>query len=133
MLSPFAPDALTEHAREYERDNPERETLLLAATGAATVLGTGHSATRAFARAAATMTKVDVWHARLAHKTLRLDQRGPSPRRWKTEAPHVTRPTDQRRPAPAELFLGATGQTICYHVYDGSYCDIGGVHELPSR
>ncbi len=34
---------------------------------------------------------------------------------------------------PAELFLGATDQTICYHVYDGSYCDIGGVHELPSR
>ncbi len=38
------------------------------------------------------------------------------------------------RPAPAGLFLGAAGQTICYHdVHDGSYCDIGGVNELPSR
>ena len=62
MLSPFAPDALTERAREYERDNPERETLLLAAAGAAKVLGARHSATRAFARVAAT-------------KTLRRDQR----------------------------------------------------------
>ncbi len=77
MLSPFAPapDALTERAREYERDNPERETLLLAAAGAAKVLGARHSATRAFARAAATMDRVDLWHARLAMKTLRRDQR----------------------------------------------------------
>ncbi len=30
-------------------------------------------------------------------------------------------------------FLRAAGQTICYHVHDGSYCDIGGVNELPSR
>ncbi len=75
MLSPFAPDALTERTREYERDNPERETLLLAAAGAAKVLGARHSATRAFARAAATMDRIDLWHARLAMKTLRRDQR----------------------------------------------------------
>ncbi len=30
-------------------------------------------------------------------------------------------------------FFGRVGQTICYHVHDGSYCDIGGVNELPSR
>ena len=69
------PDHAAESAREFERDNPERETLLLAATGAATVLGPSHSATRAFARAAATMDRVDMWHARLALRTLRLDQR----------------------------------------------------------
>ncbi len=45
------------------------------ATGAATVLGPDHSATRAFARAAATMDRVDLWRARLALKTLRRDQR----------------------------------------------------------
>ena len=55
--------------------NPERETLLLAAAGAATVLGPGHSATRAFAKAAQTMNRVDLWHARLAMKRLRKDQR----------------------------------------------------------
>ena len=37
---------------------------------------TTRSATRAFARAAAaTMDRVDLWHARLAMKTLRRDQR----------------------------------------------------------
>ena len=73
MTFPFAPspDAEHEHARRY----PDRETLELAAAGAATVLGARHSATRAFARAAATMAKVDLWHARLALRTLRLDQR----------------------------------------------------------
>ena len=39
------------------------------------MLGASHSATRAFATAAATMTKVDLWHPRLALKTPRLDQR----------------------------------------------------------
>ena len=47
----------------------------MAAAGATVVLGPDHSATRAFARAAATMDRVDLWHARLAMKTLRLDQR----------------------------------------------------------
>ena len=53
----------------------ERETLELAAAGAATVLGPRHSATRAFARAAATMDRVDLWHARLALKCLTRDRR----------------------------------------------------------
>ncbi len=38
-------------------------------------LGASHSATKAFAKAATTMAKVDLWHARLALKTLRRDQR----------------------------------------------------------
>ncbi len=77
MLDPFAPDpdALTDREREQARQNPERETLLLAAAGAAKVLGARHSATRAFAQAAATMDRVDLWRARLALRTLRLDQR----------------------------------------------------------
>ncbi len=77
MLDPFAPDpdSLTDRECEAARRHPEREVLLLAATGAATVLGASHSATRAFAKAAATMTKVDLWRARLALRTLRLDQR----------------------------------------------------------
>ncbi len=45
------------------------------ATGAATVLGPDHSATRAFARAAATMDRVGLWHARLALKTLSKERR----------------------------------------------------------
>ena len=49
--------------------------MLLAAAGAAKVLGPGHSATRAFAKAAASMDRVDLWHARQAMKTLRRDQR----------------------------------------------------------
>ncbi len=77
MLDPFAPDpdALTDREREAARRNPERQTLELAAIGAATVLGARHSATRAFARAAATMDRIDLWRARLALRTLRLDQR----------------------------------------------------------
>jgi len=39
------------------------------------VLGPRHSATRAFAKAAATIDRADLWHARLALKTLRRDQR----------------------------------------------------------
>jgi len=41
MLDPSAPDpdALTDHEREAARWHPERETLALAATGAAKVLG----------------------------------------------------------------------------------------------
>ena len=69
------PDSLTAHELERARWHPERDTLELAAAGAAKVLGPQHSATRAFARAAATMGKVDLWHARLALKTLRKDQR----------------------------------------------------------
>ncbi len=49
--------------------------MLLAAAGAAKVLGARHSAAKAFAKASITMDRVDLWHARLALKTLRLDQR----------------------------------------------------------
>ncbi len=75
LLDPYAAEAREEAQREHERQNPERETLLLAAAGAAKVLGPDHSATRAFAKASITMDRVDLWHARLAMKTLRLDQR----------------------------------------------------------
>ncbi len=43
--------------------------------GAAQVLGVDHGVTMAFAKAAITMTKADLWRARLAIKTLRKDQR----------------------------------------------------------
>ncbi len=45
------------------------------AAGAALVLGPDHGVTKALAKAAITMAKVDLWHARLAVKTLRKDQR----------------------------------------------------------
>jgi hypothetical protein len=72
MLFPM-PDPAAD--REEARQPPERDTLELATAGAAKVLGRHHSATRAFARAAITMAKADLWRARLALKTLRLDQR----------------------------------------------------------
>ncbi len=61
--------------RDEARRHPERDTLELATAGAVKVLGEQHSATRALARASITMAKVDLWHARLALKTLRKDQR----------------------------------------------------------
>ena len=64
-----------DRARERQRRSPERETLWLAATSAAKVLGRDHSATRAFAQAASTMDRVDLWRAKLASRTLRPDQR----------------------------------------------------------
>ncbi len=39
------------------------------------MFGHDHRATRALAKAAITMAKVDLWQARLAVKTLRRDQR----------------------------------------------------------
>ena len=72
---PTAAEAAADRARELERDHPERDTLLLAAAGAAVVLGARHSTTRAFAQASTTMAKADLWRARLALKTLRADQR----------------------------------------------------------
>ena len=74
-MLPLLPDPRVDHEREGARWHPERETLLLAAAGAAKVLGPQHSATRAFARAAATMAKVDLWHARLALKCLTRERR----------------------------------------------------------
>ena len=55
--------------------HPDRETLELAAAGAAGVLGLDHGVTKALAKAAITMDKADLWRARLAIKTLRRDQR----------------------------------------------------------
>ena len=75
MLFPFDPDALSDRESEEARWHPERETLELAAAGAAKVLGARHRAARALAKASITMAKVDLWHARLAVKTLRRDQR----------------------------------------------------------
>jgi hypothetical protein len=72
---PTAADDAADRIREHERQNPERTTPLLAAAGAAVVLGARHSATRAFAKASITMARVDLWRARLALKTLRKDQR----------------------------------------------------------
>ena len=66
---------LTDREREEARRNPDRETLELAAAGAARILGPDHSVTSALARAAQTMGKVDFWKARLAIRTLRRDQR----------------------------------------------------------
>ncbi len=68
-------EAAADREREFDRQHPEREVLVLATAGAVKVLGPDHSATRAFAQAASTMTKADLWKARLAMKTLRLDQR----------------------------------------------------------
>ena len=39
------------------------------------MLGLDHGVTKALAKASITMDKVDLWHARLAVKTLRRDQR----------------------------------------------------------
>ncbi len=75
MPFPTMPDPAADRAHEDARRHPERETLELATDGAAQVLGPEHSATKALAKAAMTMAKVDLWHARLTVKTLRRDQR----------------------------------------------------------
>ncbi len=61
--------------RTTARRHPERETLELAAAGAAKVLGEDHGVTKALAKASITMAKPDLWHARLAVRMLRRDQR----------------------------------------------------------
>ncbi len=61
--------------RTTARRHPERETLELAAAGAAQVLGPDHGVTKALAKASITMAKADLWRARLAVKTLRRDLR----------------------------------------------------------
>ncbi len=73
MTFPAMPDPGAD--RDHDRQHPERETLLLAAAGAAKVLGVDHGVTKALAKASITMDKADLWHARLAVKTLRKDQR----------------------------------------------------------
>ena len=75
MPFPTMPDPAADRQHEHARRYPERETLELATAGAAKVLGSDHSATKALARASITMATVDLWHARLAVKTLRRDQR----------------------------------------------------------
>ncbi len=69
------PSAAADREHEQARWSPEREILELAAAGAAKVLGPDHSVTKALARASITMANVDLWHARLAVKTLRREQR----------------------------------------------------------
>ncbi len=75
MPFPTMPDPAADRAHEHARRHPDRETLELATAGAAKVLGVDHGVTKALARASITMDKVDLWHARLAVKTLRRDQR----------------------------------------------------------
>jgi hypothetical protein len=75
MPFPTMPDAAADREHEDARRHPERETLELATAGAAKVLGVDHGVTKALAKASITMAKVDLWHARLAIKTLRRDQR----------------------------------------------------------
>ncbi len=76
-ILPFAPlpDPAVDRRRDHDRRHPERETLELAAAGAAQVLGPDHGVTRALAKASITMDRADLWWARLAIQTLRRDQR----------------------------------------------------------
>ncbi len=69
------PRAAADREHEQARRHPERETLLLAAAGAAKVLGPDHSVTRALARASITLAKAEIWNARLGLKIFRRDQR----------------------------------------------------------
>ncbi len=75
MSFPTMPDPIADREREQDRRHPHRETLELAAAVAARTLGPDHSVTKALARAAQTMGKVDLWKARLAIRTLRRDER----------------------------------------------------------
>ncbi len=75
MTFPAMPNPALERRRDHDRRHPERDTLELAAAGAAQVLGPDHGVTKALAKAAITMAKADLWWARLAVKTLRRDQR----------------------------------------------------------
>ena len=76
MPIPTMPDAGQPPRHEVAaRVRLERETLELAAAVAARTLGPDHNVTKALARAAQTMGKVDLWKARLAIRTLRWDER----------------------------------------------------------
>ncbi len=63
MPFPTMPSAAADQVREQDRRHPERETLLLAAAGAAQVLGPDHGVTKALAKASITMAKADLWRA----------------------------------------------------------------------
>ncbi len=75
MPFPTMPDPAGEREHEQARRHPERETLELAAAGAAKVLGPDHGVTKALAKASITLAKADIWNARLGLKILRRDQR----------------------------------------------------------
>ncbi len=75
MPFPTMPGPAAEREHEEARRHPERETLELATAGAAKVLGEDHGVTKALARASITMALADLWKARLAVKTLRIEQR----------------------------------------------------------
>ncbi len=61
MPFPTMPNSIADRERDEARENPERETLLLAAAGAAQVLGEDHGVTKALAKASITMAKADLW------------------------------------------------------------------------
>ncbi len=61
MPFPTMPNPAGDREREEARRHPERETLELATAGAARMLGVDHGVTKALARAAITMAKVDLW------------------------------------------------------------------------
>ncbi len=75
MSFPTMSDPIADREREQDRQHPQRETLELAAAITARTLGPDHSVTKALARAAQTMEKVDFWKARLAIRALRREQR----------------------------------------------------------
>ena len=75
MPFPTMPNPAADREDEAARHHLDRETLELATAGAAKVLGADHGVTKALAKASITMDKADLWQARLAVKTLRLDQR----------------------------------------------------------
>ncbi len=75
MPFPTMPNSIADREREEARRHPERETLELAAAGAAQVLGPDHGVTQALAKASITLAKADIWNARLGLKILRRDQR----------------------------------------------------------
>ncbi len=74
MLIPALPNDAADRARERERNNPQRTTLLLAATAAAEVLGPQHSATRALKLIIIIRFRGNTSDTP-APKTLRADQR----------------------------------------------------------
>ncbi len=63
MFFQTMPDTIAAREREQDHRHPQRETLELAAAIAARTLGADHSVTKALARAAQTMGKVDFWKA----------------------------------------------------------------------
>ncbi len=67
--------AAADRAHEDARRQPERETLELAAAGAAQVQGPDHGVTKALAKASITMAPADLWRSWLAIKTLRHELR----------------------------------------------------------